>query len=275
MPTAIESEWVNLKQNLSQLETIRIPRFVAHNRGKIQLHGFSDASEQAYAAVVYSRSVDDTGNITVVLIAAKSRVAPIKQVSLPRLELNGALLLTELMKKVTEAMPHREIEHFAWTDSTIVLQWLSSHPRSWKTYVANRTSAVLEFLPRDRWQHVTSESNPADCASRGISPSELAEHKMWFQGPQWLAADESDWPSRTSQAIASDELPEKRSLKMMHTTDPATLPFRDDCLIEQQLWERRSSFNLITRTLACINRFIHNVKSHPDQRRTGQLDSCE
>ncbi|XP_062704253.1 uncharacterized protein LOC109622039 [Aedes albopictus] len=275
LPTAIESEWVEIKQQLRQLETIRIPRFVTHNRGKLQLHGFSDSSEQAYAAVVYSRCIDDEGNITVVLVAAKSRVAPIKQVSLPRLELNGALLLTELMKKVSEALPNLEIEHFAWTDSTIVLQWLSSHPRSWKTYVANRTSAILEFLPRDRWRHVNSESNPADCASRGISPSELVHHKLWFHGPEWLSADESEWPSNAVQPVLSDELPEARNMKIMHTTETSITPLRDNYLVEQQLLERRSRFNLIVRSLACVNRFVHNIKSRTEQRHTGQLIPSE
>nr|XP_029710293.1 uncharacterized protein LOC109623019 [Aedes albopictus] len=275
LPTAIESEWVEIKQQLRQLETIRIPRFVTHNRGKLQLHGFSDSSEQAYAAVVYSRCIDDEGNITVLLVAAKSRVAPIKQVSLPRLELNGALLLTELMKKVSEALPNLEIEHFAWTDSTIVLQWLSSHPRSWKTYVANRTSAILEFLPRDRWRHVNSESNPADCASRGISPSELVHHKLWFHGPEWLSADESEWPSNAVQPVLSDELPEARNMKIMHTTETSITPLRDNYLVEQQLLERRSRFNLIVRSLACVNRFVHNIKSRTEQRHTGQLIPSE
>nr|XP_029733938.1 uncharacterized protein LOC115269400 [Aedes albopictus] len=147
LPAIVEGEWQAVKQSLSQLEAIRIPRCIFPCRGRIQLHGFCDASEQAYGAVVYARTTDDNGNVSVVLVAAKSRVAPIKQISLPRLELNGAHLLTDLMRQITEALPHVEVDHWAWTDSSIVLHWLASHPRKWKTFVANRTAAILEYLP--------------------------------------------------------------------------------------------------------------------------------
>ncbi|XP_058827110.1 uncharacterized protein LOC131694791 [Topomyia yanbarensis] len=107
LPSAVENDWKELEQ---LLENIRIPRYIAPVRGQLQLHGFSDASEQAFAAVVCARSVND-GKVSVVLVAAKSRVAPIKQVSLPRLELNATLLLTELMQRITETVSHLEIEH--------------------------------------------------------------------------------------------------------------------------------------------------------------------
>ncbi|XP_038120879.1 uncharacterized protein LOC119770308 [Culex quinquefasciatus] len=120
LPPAVKAEWQEVRSTLHLLENMRIPRYLSPFRGRIQLHGFSDASEQAYAAVVYARSVDANGNISVVLIAAKSRVAPIKQVSLPRLELCGAWLLALLMERITEALSHLAIEHWAWTHSTIV-----------------------------------------------------------------------------------------------------------------------------------------------------------
>lgn len=210
LPPAIMAEWMTIKDSLYRLEEIRIPRFTGHVGGKLQIHGFSDASEQAYAAVVYSRVVDNLGNVSVVLVAAKSRVAPIKQVSLPRLELNGALLLSELMRKVSEAWSHLEIEQWAWTDSTIVLQWLSAHPRKWRTYVANRTAEILEHLPRQHWNHVRSEENPADCASRGLSPSELVEHDLWFQGPRWLKDNPCTWDTALVKLNDDEELLEQR-----------------------------------------------------------------
>lgn len=183
LPAAIEESWVKVKQNLKKIEQVRIPRFAANYDGKVELHGFADASEVAYGAVVYTRTRDQEGNIVVNLLAAKTKVAPIKQASLPRLELSAALLLAEPMERITEAISHLTVEHWAWTDSTSVLQWLSAHPRKWKTYVANRTSAILTYLPRERWNHVSTADNPADCASRGLTPDELLEHQLWFQGP--------------------------------------------------------------------------------------------
>lgn len=113
--------------------------------------------------------------------------------SLPRLELNAAELLARLMKHVAESLKRFRVEQFAWTDSTIVLQWLSGHPRKWSTYVANRTSSILEVLPRRHWAHVPSFDNPADCASRGISPADLVDHPLWWSGPKWLAKDCTTW----------------------------------------------------------------------------------
>ncbi|XP_058457002.1 uncharacterized protein LOC131434351 [Malaya genurostris] len=126
---AIEAAWTDIKGQLRLVELIRVPRFASNYNGKMELHGFSDASEVAYGAVVYTRARDAEGNIVVNLLAAKTRVAPIKQVSLPRLELNAAVLLAELMERISIALSHLEVEMWAWTDSSIVLQWLSAHPR--------------------------------------------------------------------------------------------------------------------------------------------------
>lgn len=273
LPPAIMAEWMTIKDSLYRLEEIRIPRFTGHVGGKLQIHGFSDASEQAYAAVVYSRVVDNLGNVSVVLVAAKSRVAPIKQVSLPRLELNGALLLSELMRKVSEAWSHLEIEQWAWTDSTIVLQWLSAHPRKWRTYVANRTAEILEHLPRQHWNHVRSEENPADCASRGLSPSELVEHDLWFQGPRWLKDNSCTWDTALVKLNDDEELLEQRPQRTLHA---ALLPIHYNFEVEQLLLKRRSNFTLIIRSLAWVNRFVHNITcTINEERRSGELSPAE
>lgn len=164
LPVAILQEWLDLRSNLHLLEQVQIPRWIPNHNGRIQLLGFSDASETAYAAVVYARSIDGEGKVHVQLFAAKTKLAPVKQTTLPRLELNAAVLLTDLMQKLSLSLDHLQVEYRAWTDSTIVLQWLSSLPRRWKTYVANRASAIQEFFRRSRWNYVSSKENPADCA---------------------------------------------------------------------------------------------------------------
>lgn len=180
--------------------------------------------------------MDDAGNIFVNLVAAKTRVAPIKQVSLPRLELNAAVLLADLMQRVTQALSHITVEHWAWTDNTIVLQWLSSHPRKWKTYIANRTSAILDFLPRDRWNHVSSQDNPADCASRGLSPGEFVSFDLWFNGPEWLHLDEEFWKTELQESIVDEDRLEARKLKALHTS-PVNI--RSSYVVEMELLNRR------------------------------------
>ncbi|GFW11740.1 uncharacterized protein TNCV_43751 [Trichonephila clavipes] len=130
----------------------------------VELHGFADASSLAYAAAIYCRQKHN-GKIKVQLLVSKTKVAPVKQVSIPRLKLCGAHLLSKLFKSVLRTLKHYTFDVFAWTDSKIVLSWLSSHPRKWKTFVANRTSEIMEVLPTKHWRHVPSKENPADIAS--------------------------------------------------------------------------------------------------------------
>ncbi|XP_062710724.1 uncharacterized protein LOC115256684 [Aedes albopictus] len=172
LPPVVEEKWVEMKESLCQLERINIPRWAPNYEDQIQLHGFSDASEEAYAAVVYLRSVDRNGKVFITLLAAKTKVAPVRQVSLPRLELNAAELLAKLMKQVAESLKRFQVEQYAWTDSTIVLQWLSGHPRKWNTYVANRTSSILEVLPRSTYEiekHILANRSSIGAACRQLA----------------------------------------------------------------------------------------------------------
>ena len=142
----------------------------------IQLHGFSDASEAAYAGVVYLRLTDSNGRVHTSLVTSKTKVAPIKRLTLPRLELCGANLLAHLLYHVKDSLNIPLQDVYAWTDSTIVLSWLDGNPRRFKTYVGNRISCIMELIPTKHWRHVSGLQNPADCASRGLFPSELLEH---------------------------------------------------------------------------------------------------
>ena len=168
-----------------------------------QLHGFSDASEVAYAAVVYLRIQDPKGAVYVSLVMAKTRVAPLKKLTIPRLELCGALLLAQIMSHiqiVLEISPH---DVHAWTDSTVVLAWLDGDPRRFKTFVSNRVTQIIEHIPSQRWKHVSGSQNPADCASRGLLPSELLAHHLWWNGPAWLSQDTSHWLRASSTHLSN------------------------------------------------------------------------
>ncbi|XP_065094995.1 uncharacterized protein LOC135716231 [Ochlerotatus camptorhynchus] len=259
LPPVVEEMWVDLKANLHHLEKIRIPRCAANYDNHIELHGFSDASEEAYSAVVYLRSVDRNGEVHVSLLAAKTKVAPVRQVSLPRLELNAAELLAKLLKQVAEPLKRFQVDRFAWTDLTIVLQWLSGHPRKWNTYVANRTSSILEILPRKHWDHVASTENPADCASRGISPTDLVDHPLWWTGPKWLAEDSATW-KRSVLSEEHDEATLEVRKRFQFLNISVSVPVTT-YEIEKQILNSRSSFGAACRQLACVKRFIYNLGS--------------
>ena len=189
VPQPIRDAWFQWRSESNLLIVMNIPRCYFPKTAQItsfQLHGFCDASELAYAGVVYLRMTDLNENVHISLVAAKTKVAPIKRLTIPRLELCGAQLLTKLLHHVREALHIPIQDIYAWTDSTIVLSWLEGNPHRFKTYVGNRISCIVELVAPSQWSHVDGTQNPADCASRGLFPSELLEHELWWSGPEWL-----------------------------------------------------------------------------------------
>ncbi|XP_055908277.1 uncharacterized protein LOC129943083 [Eupeodes corollae] len=207
LPTEVADKWICYRNDFLYFEKIEILRRCTLNSKRFDLIGFSDASEKAYSAVVYARSVAENGKIEVQLVAAKTRVSPVKQLTIPRLELCGALLLSRLIELVRASLDVRPVNTFVFCDSQIVLAWLSSPPRRWNTFVANRTSQILDVLPRSDWNHVRSEENPADCASRGVEPKKLLQLGIWWKGPDWISMDFESWP-RSAGKVEIDEVPE-------------------------------------------------------------------
>lgn len=194
LPPDVIHDWLTLREKLIYVTEIKIPRWLGTSKSieTTELHGFCDASNKAYAAVVFCRTFSN-GLYKVQLLTAKTKVAPIKRVSLPNLELCGATLLAKLLKKVQISM-EIDSQIFAWTDSTIVLDWIRSNIHK-QTFVANRISQILDHTKPSQWRHVRSSDNPADIASRGICPTQLKSHTLWWHGPPWLSCSTNSWPT--------------------------------------------------------------------------------
>ncbi|XP_075150824.1 uncharacterized protein LOC142224932 [Haematobia irritans] len=158
------------------------------------LHIFSDASEKAYGAAVYIRTILPNKIILVNLLCAKSRVAPLKQQTLPRLELCAAQLGANLAVKVKNDLDMMTTPTYYWTDSTIVLNWINSRSSSFHTFVANRIASIQDNTTPEQWRHVSSKDNPADIISRGSDPHQLKQTTQWMLGPFFLHGDEKHWP---------------------------------------------------------------------------------
>ncbi|GFX53013.1 integrase catalytic domain-containing protein [Trichonephila clavipes] len=196
LPEKEASEWKEFVRSLVALNGINIERcIVIPNAEVIELHGFCDASERAYGAAIYTRSINPDGEIKVKLVASKSRVSPVKQVTMPRLELCSAVLLAKLMHKVKRALRMDITSVFFWTDSTIVLSWMKNESRNLKTFVANRVVIIQELTELNKWHHVPSEQNPADIISRGLDPEKIQRSELWWFGPAFLESVFSELPS--------------------------------------------------------------------------------
>ncbi|GFS93596.1 integrase catalytic domain-containing protein [Trichonephila clavipes] len=159
---------------------------MADNNVRIVLQGFADASEAAYGAVVYLQCFLHNGVAKVSILASKSRVAPIRVISIPRLELCACVLLAQLVKKIRSTLRLNISDIVLHTDSTIALAWLNTPANRLKTFVANRVAKVQELTEGFQWNHVPSVLNPADLVSRGLRPCDLPNLRLWWHGPQFL-----------------------------------------------------------------------------------------
>ena len=247
----VEDSWKKWRMELPLLSNVMIPRcyFPKHAHVvSVQLHGFSDASESAYAGVVYIRMVDSDNDAYVSLLMSKTKVAPIKRLTIPRLELCGAYLLAKILSHVKEVLHVPAHNVFAWTDSMIVLGWLDGSPRRFKTFVGNRVSGIMDLISPDRWRHVSGVENPADCASRGLFPSEIIEHHLWWHGPEWLLKTEDEWPIRPVGVDSAGASEEKEVCAFSSFCDNDPLP----------IVAKFSSLTRLKRVTAWVRRFINN-----------------
>lgn len=187
LPDHLLLKWKQFRSALADVLNIRIPRWMGMAKNaKITLHGYSDASLKAYAAVIYVRVINSNGQISTSLVASKTKVSPVKPITIPRLELCGAQLLVNLLVSTKKALQLENVEYYLATDSTIVLAWLRKSPSELKTYVCNRVSFIQSHTKPDSWHHIPTSENPADCASRGLLPNELKAHALWWNGPEYL-----------------------------------------------------------------------------------------
>lgn len=266
IPLALHTRWQEFRQNLVYLNNIRIPRHViVENPISVELHGYADASEIAYGAVVYIRSTDNMGNVVARILTSKSKVAPLRTLSIPRLELCGALLLARLMNKVKNSMDIPFAHHFYWCDSTIVLAWLRSESRTFKTFVSNRISEIQSLSEDGTWRHVRSSDNPADLISRGENSKTLLSNTLWWSGPAWLCNTPENWP--TGPQLTNSELPTEE----IKVANNISLPVQCDQL---DIIGRYSSLPRLQRVVAHVLRFVNNARNVAE-RQSGPLSLKE
>ncbi|XP_077299223.1 uncharacterized protein LOC143920280 [Arctopsyche grandis] len=245
IPQTIFKKWKDCQLSNTVMKLYKIPRLIILNNAiNIQAHGFCDASEKAYGACIYVKCTDQLGNSKCHLVCSRSRVAPLSFVTIPRLELCSAMLLSKLMKSTIDQLTIHINEKYYWTDSTVALHWIRGESCKWTTFVANRVAEIQSISQPIEWYHVSSTDNPADLISRGTQPSELNHNSLWWDGPSWLKLDESRWPRRPPEITI--DLPERRVVT-------------NATLVRENNWiDKHSHLPRLLRVLSYVRRPLRN-----------------
>ncbi|UYV81292.1 hypothetical protein LAZ67_20000677 [Cordylochernes scorpioides] len=257
IPASIQRKWNTFEREMKHFQQISIPRCIFQRNlliSNMQMHGFCDSSELAYSAVCYLRITYENNQIETILLTAKTKVVPIKKITIPRLELCAALMLAQLQSQTTQALPFNIDEQFYWTDSKIVLAWITSESKKWQIFVANRVAKIQDLTAAHSWQYISGKQNPADLATRGILPSCLIKSKLWWHGPVWLTLDGSE--NIPSFTIDPSMGLEERSV-ILHATIAEPCP---------EFLSKYSSFTKLLRVMAWCKRFINITRKQPTQR---------
>ncbi|XP_015767737.1 PREDICTED: uncharacterized protein LOC107346459 [Acropora digitifera] len=269
-----KKRWVSWIEDLKGVGEISVARCVyraPHDQTNCFLHGFADASQKAYCAVVYF-VCEMYGAFSVTLLTSKTRVAPLKTQTIPRLELMSGRVLAKLMETVHRAL-EGEVEIKGtrqWLDSKTALWWINNRGE-WKQFVRQRVNEILRMTRKEDWAHCPGEENPADIGSRGELASRLKENELWWQGPAWLSGPKKGWPvseiSETPQSVD-----EERKVNVAVTG--VTTKFGISTVIEIGKFSR---LGRLLRVTSWVKRFLCNSRSTAKgtKRKRGMLSGSE
>ena len=226
VPDDLRPQWEKWRAELPILESLRIARCYKPQKfdvvKNVELHHFSDACQNGYGQCSYLRLVDDKNRIHCSLAMGKSRVTPLKPVTIPRLELTAALVSSKISCVLRKELEYAPMKEIFWTDSKTVLGYINNDARRFHVFVGNRVQEIREQSSPNQWHYVETKSNPADIASRGAGAQELIDNPLWWNGPEFLWNPCKDWDSVNDNPSIPPDDPEvkKVSARATQIQDP-------------------------------------------------------
>ncbi|GIX89748.1 hypothetical protein CDAR_245561 [Caerostris darwini] len=268
LPEDLESKWKKWCAEIEVLGEMKTERCyfsrVVGKMDSVEIHIFSDASIVAYGAVAYFRYVNLRGEVGTSFVMSKSRISPLKKLSLPRLELMGALIAARLWKYLSKVFCGLVDGVFLWTDSEICLCWIKGSAREWKQFVSNRVLEIQDCTSPDRWKFCPGLENPADKLTRGENSHTLLNDSVWWQGPVWLRGSRNQWPRQKFERVTDEQ-----KLEKLNTSVHAILPQTEIILDENKF----SNLGKLLRVTAWVKRFVAKLRKKTCE--SGTLSAAE
>ena len=196
VPDDLASKWRKLRSDIAKLHLFEVKRCLKP-RGfgsveKVEMHNFSDSSEVGHGTCSCVRLVNGQGDVHCSFLMEKARATPLKQIIIPRLELNAAVVSAKQSEFLKEELKYDNVSQYYWVDSKVVLGYVQNEAKRFHTDVANRVQQIRDLSNPHSWLYVESQSNPSDAASRGLSVSNLIKSN-WLHGPTFLREKHEAW----------------------------------------------------------------------------------
>ncbi|XP_036322275.1 uncharacterized protein LOC118736286 [Rhagoletis pomonella] len=217
LPHPLAKQWKAWWTKFQYVNSLTVPRCYSSmisSAENVQLHIFVDASTDAYAAVAYLR-VSQGDMVEVAQVCAKSTCALLKPMTVPRLELQAAVLGCRLKTLIEQNHEIRIDSTTFWSDSQTVILWIRSHSRAYKPFVAHRIVEILSATTAEQWRWIPTALNVADDATRAVPIPEPSINTRWLREPEFLYQQEGQWPRETmlsSVECANEELTGRKLL---------------------------------------------------------------
>ncbi|KAL6471847.1 hypothetical protein MHYP_G00204970 [Metynnis hypsauchen] len=255
--------WYNWMKDLHLLEDFEVARcFKPTGFGEAtfsQLHHFADASETGYGTVSYLLQNNKSNRVHCTLVMAKARVAPLKPITVPRMELAAATMAARMDKTLRSELQLQLKESVFWSDSTTVLKYIRNRTSRYRTFVANRVETILKLSEVRQWRYVNTSKNPADHVSRGLKVHAFMQNETWIQGPDFLTKPEDEWPQNPDNPEnLTTEDPEVRDVIVSATATEEQVD------TVQQFLEHYSSWFRLRKAVAWILKLLVIVSKQED-----------